>query len=99
VALVFVARAGKRPFQDRQAEIAHHRIGQGFHGRCIELADDALRPILLGARSPYQAEYESAGGPISAKVAISGANAQRVSAVTAQGLMLLARISASWSGE
>src|SRR5262249_54383117 len=39
--------------------------------------------VPLGAKSPYQADQESVGRPISAKVGISGASARRASLVTA----------------
>jgi hypothetical protein len=53
-------------------------IGQHLYGRRIEPIDDAS-----WRKSPYQAVNESAASPISAKVGISGASAQRVLLVTA----------------
>ena len=60
-----------------------HWVGQCLNGRRVELGDDVLRGVPLGAKNPYQLDWESAGSPISEKVGMSGATARRVSLVTA----------------
>ena len=60
----------------------HGRVGQCLDGGRIEPADYLLRRTLW-RESAYQAEYESSGNPISAKVGSSGACGKRASLVTA----------------